>query len=184
MRFVETPIRGAFVIEPEIQEDAGGFFTIGFSAREFEAHGLSGRMVQANLARSYRKGTLRGMHYQVLPFGETKLFRCNRGANFHVIVDLRPDSPTYLRHFSVELSQDNRRALYVPALCAHGYQTLTDDAEAAYQVGEFYHPEAERGLRYDDPLLQISWPLPVSSISAKDLSWPDFQPEKSTILSA
>ena len=171
MRFVETPLSGAFVIEPELRENSGGFVATVFRASEFERRGLKSFIAQANAARSVRQGTLRGLHYQVVPFAETKLFRCTHGANFHVIVDLRSGSPTFLQHFTVELSAENRKSLYVPELFAHGYQTLTDEAEAAYQVGEFYQPGAERGLRYNDPALAIQWPLPVSSISPKDLSW-------------
>lgn len=133
---------------------------------------MNTRTVQCNLSFNHRAGTLRGMHYQAPPATETKLVRCVRGAIFDVIVDLRPNSPTFLQHVGVELTAENRRALYVPELFAHGYQTLTDDTEVLYMVGEFYTPGAERGLRYDDPALGIAWPLPVSAISEKDLAWP------------
>jgi dTDP-4-dehydrorhamnose 3,5-epimerase len=139
---------------------------------ELEAHGLNPRVVQCNVSYNHAKGTLRGMHLQLPPHGEVKLVRCTRGAIWDVIVDLRPGSPTHGQHFGVELSADNRRALYVPELFAHGYQALTDGAEVTYQVSEFYAPGFERGLRHDDPALGIEWPLPVSVISPKDAEWP------------
>lgn len=171
MRFEETPLAGAFVIEIEPHADDRGFFARAYCAREFEEHGLEPRVVQANLSYNRSKGTLRGMHYQAPPAGEAKLVRCIRGAIHDVIVDLRRDSPTYLQHVGVDLTAENRRALFVPALFAHGFQTLEDEVEVFYQVSEFYTPGAERGLRHDDPALGISWPLPVSEISDKDRSW-------------
>jgi dTDP-4-dehydrorhamnose 3,5-epimerase len=128
--------------------------------------------VQVKLSYNVSKGTLRGMHYQAPPAAEVKLVRCTRGAVWDIIVDVRPDSPTYLQHIGVELSAENRKSLYVPQLFAHGYQTLTDDAEVVYQVDEYYAPQTERGLRYDDPVLQLKWPIPVESVSKKDQSWP------------
>jgi dTDP-4-dehydrorhamnose 3,5-epimerase len=121
---------------------------------------------------NYNKGTLRGMHYQVPPAAETKFIRCVRGGIYDVIVDMRPESPTFLQHIGVELTADNRRALYIPEMFAHGFQTLSDDTEVLYLVGEFYTPGYERGLRYDDPALKLEWPLPVSVISEKDANWP------------
>jgi len=171
VRFEETPLAGAFVIELEPHADDRGFFARAYCAREFEEHGLEPRVVQANLSYNRSKGTLRGMHYQAPPAGEAKLVRCIRGAIHDVIVDLRPDSPTYLQHVGVDLTAENRRALFVPALFAHGFQTLEDEVEVFYQVSEFYTPGAERGLRHDDPALGISWPLEVSEISDKDRSW-------------
>lgn len=172
MIFTETKLGGAFVIDPEFREDERGFFARTFCQHEFAAHGLKVDVAQANLSFNHRAGTLRGLHFQRPPAAETKLVRCTRGAIVDVIVDLRPGSPTYLQHVAVELSEDNRRALYVPELFAHGYQTLTDGAEVTYQVGEFYTPGAEGGLRYDDPRLGIAWPLPVTVISDKDAAWP------------
>lgn len=172
MRFTETPLRGAFLLDFELREDDRGFFARSFCVKEFEAHGLDPRVVQCNVSYNHAAGTLRGMHLQLPPHGETKLVRCTRGAIWDVIVDLRPDSPTYGQHFGVELSAENHRALYVPALFAHGYQTLTEGAEVTYQVGEYYAPGYERGLRHDDPALGIRWPLPVSVISPKDATWP------------
>lgn len=172
MIFEETPLAGAFVIALDRRDDDRGFFSRAFCTQEFVDHGLKPVGVQCNLAANYRQGTLRGLHYQVPPAAEAKFFRCIRGANHHVIVDMRPDSPTYLRHFGIELSADNRLGLYVPELFAHGYQALTDGSEAFYMVSEYYTPGCERGLRYDDPQLNIQWPLAVTTISAKDTEWP------------
>ena len=176
MRFTPTKLGGAFLLDVERREDPRGYFARTFCRRELEAHGLKGDIAQANVAWSARKGTLRGMHYQVPPAAETKLVRCTRGAIWDVIVDLRPDSPTFLRHIGVELSADNGRQLFVPELFAHGYLTLADDTEVAYQVGEFYSPAAERGIRHDDPALGIEWPAPVAVLSGKDAAWPAFVP--------
>ena len=172
MRFEPTILRGAYVVTLERKEDDRGFFARTFCQQEFADHGLKPAVAQCNLSYNHKAGTLRGMHFQVPPAAETKLVRCTRGAVYDVIVDLRPDSPTYLRHVGVELSEDNHKALYVPELFAHGYQTLTDGAEVAYQVGEMYTPGYERGLRYDDPALGIKWPGPVTVISPKDASGP------------
>jgi dTDP-4-dehydrorhamnose 3,5-epimerase len=171
MIYTETKLRGAFIIEPELIRDERGAFTYLFESREAAAKGLRTNVVQVKLSYNIRKGTLRGMHYQAPPAAEVKLVRCTRGVVWDVIVDVRPDSPTYLQHIGVELSADNRKALYVPQMFAHGYQTLTDDAEVVYQVDEFYAPQHERGLRYDDPKLKINWPVPVDSISKKDHAW-------------
>ncbi|MGH2500468.1 MAG: dTDP-4-dehydrorhamnose 3,5-epimerase [Candidatus Limnocylindria bacterium] len=178
MRFRETALRGAFVVELEPRVDARGFFARAFCAEEFAAHGLRTSVAQSNIAFNHRRGTVRGMHYQLPPSAEAKLVRCTRGAVHDVIVDLRPGSATYGRHVAAVLSADDRRALYVPELFAHGYQTLVDDAEVFYQASEFYAPAAERGFRYDDAALGIAWPLPVSEISAKDAAWPAFVLER------
>jgi len=172
VKFTETTLSGAFIIDIEPRSDDRGFFARTFCQKEFEAHGLNPCVAQCNLSLNHKAGTLRGLHYQTPPATEAKLVRCIRGAIFDVIVDLRPDSPTYLQHVGVELSADNRRALYVPDLFAHGYQALTDGAEALYQVSEFYTPGVEAGLRYDDPALAIEWPLAATVISDKDQSWP------------
>jgi dTDP-4-dehydrorhamnose 3,5-epimerase len=166
--FTETKLKGAFVIDLDRRDDSRGFFARGFCQNEFEAHGLKPTIAQANIAHNVRKGTVRGMHFQFPPVAETKLVRCTRGAILDIIVDLRPESPTYLQHIEVELNEDNQRALYVPERFAHGYQALRDNTDTSYQVGEFYTPNAEGGLRYDDPRLGLRWPLPVSVISAKD----------------
>lgn len=172
MIFTETALKDAFIIDLEEKADARGFFARTFCAEEFAAHGLKPTVAQCNLSFNHQKGTLRGMHYQILPAAETKLIRCTQGAIYDVIIDMRPESPTYLSHIGVELTAENRRALYVPEMFAHGYQALTDGAEVVYQVGEFYTPGYERGLRYDDPLLGISWPLSATEMSEKDRNWP------------
>ena len=172
MIFTETPLRGAFVIDLEQRADERGFFARSFCAREFEEHGLRPLIAQANVSFNHRTGTLRGMHYQLPPATETKLVRCTRGAIYDVIVDLREGSPTHMQHFGVELTADNRSALYVPELFGHGYLTLTDGAEVEYQVSEFYTPGLERGMRHDDPALGIDWPVAVEVISEKDAAWP------------
>jgi dTDP-4-dehydrorhamnose 3,5-epimerase len=171
MIFTPTQLDGSFVIDLERREDDRGFFARAFCQHEFEEHGLEPVIAQANIAFNRRKGTMRGMHFQFPPSAETKLVRCTRGAILDIIVDLRPESPTYLEHVSVELTADNHRAIYVPGCFAHGYQVLEDMTETSYQVGEFYTPGAEGGLKYDDPGLGLSWPLPVTEISEKDLAW-------------
>jgi dTDP-4-dehydrorhamnose 3,5-epimerase len=174
MIFTETRLAGAYVIDPQLLQDDRGFFARSWCQREFEAHGLTPRVVQANLSYNKRKGTLRGMHYQLPPHAEAKLVRCTRGAILDVIADLRPGSATAGQWIGVELTAENHRMLYVPEGFAHGFQTLADDTEVTYQVSEFYTPGAERGVRYDDPALGITWPLPVSVISEKDRSWPAY----------
>ncbi len=171
MIFTETRLRGAFTIDIEPREDNRGFFARVFCQREFQEHGLKPVIAQANVAFNRHKGTVRGMHFQYPPAPETKLVRATRGAILDIIVDLRPESPTYLQHVAVELSADNHRALYVPERFGHGYQVLEDRTETSYEVGEFYTPGAEGGLRYDDPRLGLKWPLPVGEISAKDNGW-------------
>ena len=175
MRFTETKLKGAFILDLEMREDSRGFFARSFCQKEFESHGLKPMVAQCNLSFNHKKGTMRGMHYQVPPAAETKLVRCTRGAIYDVIVDLRPDSPTYLQHVGVELTEHNRKQLYVPEMFAHGYLTLTDHAEVTYQVGEFYTPGYERGIRFDDPALNIEWPVPIEVISDKDANWPGFE---------
>jgi dTDP-4-dehydrorhamnose 3,5-epimerase len=171
MIFTETKLRGAYIIDLERREDERGFFARAFCQKEFEAHGIKPLIAQANIASNRKKGTMRGMHFQFPPAAETKLVRCTRGAILDIIVDLRPESPTYLQHISVDLNEDNFRALYVPERFAHGYQVLRDNTDTSYQVGEFYTPGCESGLMYNDPELALSWPLPVSVISAKDQGW-------------
>jgi dTDP-4-dehydrorhamnose 3,5-epimerase len=168
MIFTETRLKGAFVIDLERRNDERGFFARAFCQNEFREHGLKPVIAQANIAKNQRVGTLRGMHFQYPPAAETKLVRCTRGAILDIIVDLRPESPTYLEHIAVELNEDNMTALYVPERFAHGYQALRDNTDTNYQFGEFYTPEAEGGLRYDEPQLGLKWPLPVSVVSPKD----------------
>lgn len=172
MKFTETPLKGAFVVELEPREDFRGFFARAYCEQEFAQHGLPDRFVQGNMSYNHKKGTVRGLHYQVPPALEAKFMRCIGGAIFDVIVDMRPGSPTYLQWFGLELSAANRKALYVPPLFAHAYQALTDGAEVFYLVSQFYTPGTERGLRPDDPALDIKWPLPIEVISEKDMSWP------------
>ena len=171
MIFTDTRLGGAFVIDLDRKEDNRGFFARAFCQREFEEHGLKPVIAQANVAFNRFKGTMRGMHFQFPPAPETKLVRCTRGAILDIIVDLRPESPTYLQHVAIELTADNHRALYVPERVAHGYQVLEDGTETSYQVGEFYTPSAEGGLRFDDPNLGLTWPLAVTEISDKDRGW-------------
>jgi len=168
MIFTETRLKGAFIIDLDRKTDERGFFARAFCQNEFREHGLKPIIAQANLASNAKKGTLRGMHFQYPPAAESKLVRCTRGAILDIIVDLRPESPTYLEHVAVELNEDNMTALYVPERFAHGYQTLRDNTDTSYQVGEFYTPNAEGGLRYADTRLGLRWPLPVSVISTKD----------------
>ena len=176
MIFSETELPGAYTIDVDPRRDERGFFARAWCAEEFSQHDLVTRVAQANVSYNVRRGTLRGMHYQLPPHAEVKIVRCTRGAIYDVIVDLRPASPTYRRWIGVELTADNRRMLYVPEGFAHGFQTLEDDTEAFYQVSEFYAPGAERGLRWDDPAFGIEWPLPESPIlSDKDRAWPDFE---------
>jgi dTDP-4-dehydrorhamnose 3,5-epimerase len=171
MIFTETKLAGAYIIDLERREDERGHFARAFCQNEFTEHGLNPTIAQANVAYNHAKGTLRGMHFQFPPAAETKLVRCPRGAILDIIVDLRPESPTYLQHVAVELNEENQRGLYVPERFAHGYQVLEDGTETSYQVGEFYTPGVEGGLMYDDPRLGLEWPLPVSVISEKDANW-------------
>jgi dTDP-4-dehydrorhamnose 3,5-epimerase len=172
MLITPTRLPGPMVIDIERREDDRGFFARTFCRDQFAVAGLEPHVEQCNLSYNHSAGTLRGMHYQLSPAEEAKLVRCVRGAIYDVIVDMRPESVTYLQHVAVELTADNRRALYVPAMFAHGFQTLTDGAEVTYQVDQAYTPGTEAGLRYDDPALAISWPVAVSVISPKDATWP------------
>ena len=178
MIYTQTKLRGAYVIAPEPIRDDRGYFSYLFDAREAESHGLRAGLAQVKLSFNHHKGTVRGMHFQVPPAAEVKIVRCPRGAVWDVIVDFRPDSPTYLQSFGVELSAENHLALYVPQMFAHGYQTLEDNTEVVYQVDEYYSPKDERGYRWNDPAIAVQWPLPISSISKKDESWPALQPAK------
>ena len=168
MIFTETKLKGAFIVDVERRADERGFFARAFCQKEFAAHGLKSVIAQANVAHNLRQGTVRGMHFQFPPAAETKFVRCTRGAILDIIVDLRPESPTYLEHVVVELSEENMRGLYVPERFAHGYQVLLDGTDTTYQVGTFYAPQLEGGLRYDDPHLCLCWPMPASVVSEKD----------------
>ena len=171
MLFTETKLPGAFIIDVDRHEDSRGFFGRVFCQEEFAARGLKRLVAQANVGSNLRRGTVRGMHFQYPPAAETKYVRCVRGAILDIIVDLRPESTTYLKHVAIELTADNQRGLYIPERFGHGYQTLEDRTDTIYMVGEFYTPGMEGGLRHDDPELGLEWPLPVEVISAKDRSW-------------
>jgi dTDP-4-dehydrorhamnose 3,5-epimerase len=171
MIFSETKLSGAFILDPERREDNRGHFARTFCQHEFEAHGLKPVIAQANAAFNRYKGTLRGMHFQFPPKAETKLVRATRGGIVDIIVDLRPESPTFLEHVAVELTAANGRSLYVPERFAHGYQVLEDGTETTYQVGEFYAPDTEGGLSPFDPDLGLAWPLETTEISEKDAGW-------------
>ena len=178
MIFTETTLKGAFLIDPERREDERGFFARTWCQREFESHGVREQWVQCNISFNRKKGTLRGLHYQTPPYEEAKLIRCTRGAVYDVIIDLRPDSPTFTRWVAVDLTADDRRMLYIPEGFAHGFQTLTDDAEIFYQMSQFYAPAYASGVRWDDPALSIAWPADERTISARDRSYPDFLPRR------
>lgn len=174
MQFTETSVLGARLIDLKRIEDDRGFFARSWCARELKAHGLSAELAQANVGFSIAKGTLRGMHFQRQPESEVKLVRCTMGAVYDVVVDLRPDSPTHKCWAAYELTAKNRRQLYVPEGCAHGYQTLVDNTEIIYLTSRFYAPEQATGVRYDDPAFGIHWPLEVTSISEADRGWLDY----------
>ncbi len=171
MRFTETRLNGVFIIEPEPIEDERGFFARTFCIREFKAHGLDPCVAQSSLSYNKKKGTLRGMHYQIPPNEETKLVRCTSGSIYDVIVDLRPTSSTFKRWISVVLTEENRTMLYIPKGFAHGFQTLEDETEVFYQMSEFFDPACARGLPWDDATLSISWLMQPTVISRKDQSF-------------
>jgi len=174
MLFSDTSLKGAYIIDIEKVEDERGFFARAWCQDEFRANDLITDWVQGNLSVNKRMGTLRGLHYQIAPFAETKLVRCTRGAFFDVILDLRPDSSTFGEWFGVRLSADEHRMLYVPEGIAHGFVTLVDNTEASYLVSQFYKPHAEAGVRYNDPAFGIQWPLEIQFISKKDTNWPNY----------
>jgi len=175
MKFIETKLKGAYIIEIEPIEDERGFFARSFCQKEFEEHGLNPRIIQCNISFNKKKGTIRGMHYQVAPYQEAKIVSCTNGAIYDVIIDLRKKSLTYCQWFAVELSAEAYKMLYIPEGFAHGFQTLEDNTAVFYQMSEFYHPECARGVRWNDPVFGIKWPLLVKIISKKDLSYKDFK---------
>lgn len=175
MIFKKTKIKDAHIIELEKLEDDRGFFARTWDAKEMKNLGLDSKICQANMSRSVKKGTIRGLHYQLHPYGEAKVIKCTKGAIFDVIIDLRPKSPSYLKWMGVELSDTNHRMLYVPKYCAHAFLTLEDNTEVSYLVSQFYTPNSERGIRYNDSAFKIKWPIKVSVVSEKDKSWPDFK---------
>ncbi|SRR5579884_1691307 len=173
MIFTETKLKGAYLIDLERLEDERGYFARSWCQREFLNHGLDPKVVQCNVSFNKKKGTLRGMHYQLPPFAEAKLVRCTRGALYDVIIDLRPNAPTFLQWMAVELTAENARMLYIPKGFAHGFQTVEDNTEVFYQMSEFYSPESARGVRWNDPLFKITWPDAERTISAKDQQYED-----------
>lgn len=175
MIFKQTRLPGAFLLELEQREDARGFFARTFCRKEFEAHGINPEVAQCNVSVNRRKGTLRGMHYQTAPHQEAKLVRCVRGAIFDAIIDLRPESASYGQWAGFELSEASYKMLYVPGEFAHGYLTLTEHTEVIYQVSEFYSPECERGIRWNDPTFGIEWPITPELVSDKDAAHPLFK---------
>ena len=175
MFLTQTALPGAMLIDLELKPDSRGFFARTFCREELSQAGLDPMVEQCGVAYNHLAGTVRGMHFRLPPAAEAKLVRCTRGAILDIIVDMRPDSSTYVQHVAVELTADNRRALYVPPMFAHGYQTLADATEVSYQFSERYTPELERGLRFDDPALALPWPMPVTIVSDKDQEWPLMQ---------
>lgn len=178
MKFLEIPLEGAFIIELEPIEDARGLFARSFCKREFVAHGIPFEVAQCNISTNRKRGTLRGMHYQAAPHEEAKVVSCNRGAVYDVAVDMRRGSPTYLKWFGIELTEDNCKMLFIPKGFAHGFQTLEDMSTVHYLMSEFYHPESARGLRWDDPGIGILWPVADPIVSDKDAALPLFKPER------
>lgn len=174
MLFNKTPLDGAYLIELDKKSDERGFFARFFCTKEFTKHGLEAQFVQINNSMSKNRGTLRGIHYQLAPMAETKLVRCLSGALYDVIVDLRKDSKTFLNWYGAELTAENRRMMYVPKGFGHAFLTLEENTEALYLVSQFYSPENERGLRFNDPRINIAWPFTPTTISEKDLKHPDF----------
>lgn len=175
MKFTPTPIQGAFLIDMEPRADDRGMFARLFCQREFQSHGIETNYVQTNVSLCAKRGTVRGLHWQCHPHGEAKLSRCTRGEIYEAFVDLRPESPSYRQWFGVLLDENSHRAIFVPPGCANGYQSLTDGAEATYSASAFYTPDAERGLRWNDPSFDIPWPIRDNVIlSAKDATWPDW----------
>lgn len=174
MNFRETALRGALIIELERKEDHRGFFARTWCAEEFAAHGLNPKLVQCSISYNKKKGTLRGMHYQAVPYEETKLVRCTAGAIYDVIIDLRPNSPTYTKHVAATLTAQNHHMLYIPEGFAHGFQTLEDHTEVSYQMSEYYVSKFARGVRWNDPAFSIQWPEDVRIITDRDSHYPDF----------
>ncbi|MGK5087807.1 dTDP-4-dehydrorhamnose 3,5-epimerase [Bdellovibrionota bacterium FG-2] len=175
MKFVTTPLEGVMALELEKSEDARGFFARSCDTEAFSRQGLKGEFRQCSVSFNHKKGTVRGMHFQCAPKAETKLVRCTRGAILDIVVDLRPESPTFCKSFGIELTQENHRSLYIPEGIAHGFQTLEDCSEVYYQISPDYSPEHSRGARWNDPRFSIHFPLPISIISDRDLAFPDFK---------
>ncbi|HJQ10613.1 MAG TPA: dTDP-4-dehydrorhamnose 3,5-epimerase [Gemmatimonadaceae bacterium] len=175
MIFLPAPLAGAFILEMEKKADHRGYFARTWCRHELEARGLEGSLVQCSVSHNTKRGTLRGMHWQAAPHAEVKIVRCTRGAIWDVIIDLRPDSPTYMMNFGIELASNAGRALYIPEGMAHGFVTLEDESEVFYQMSEFYEPAAARGARWNDPAFGIDWPIADPIIHPRDASYPDFE---------
>jgi dTDP-4-dehydrorhamnose 3,5-epimerase len=173
MKFTETPLSGAFILEVNKLEDDRGFFGRSWCRKELEEHGIMSNICQINTSRTLRKGTIRGMHFQADPWQEQKFVRCTRGRIFDVMVDLRPESPTFLKWFGTELTEDNYKIAFIPENFAHGFVSLVDDCEVYYPVTQFYTPGAEHGFRWNDPLVNIQWPVEIQHASEKDRNHPD-----------
>ena len=174
MIFIETRLKGAFIVDILRLEDERGFFGRSWCLDEFKEHGLNNKLTQCNISFNKKQGTLRGIHYQVAPYEEAKLVRCTMGEIYDVIIDLRPASPTFTNWIAIELTAENRRALYIPEGFAHGFQTLTDNTEVFYQMSEIHHPESARGIRWNDPVFNVSWPITTMVISEKDNNYPNW----------
>ena len=175
MEFKETILKGSFVVDLSKLEDERGFFARAFCNEEFKNENLVSEIVQANISFNKLKGTLRGMHYQKTPYQETKFIRCIKGSIFDIIIDLRKESPTYKKHFGIELTAENRSALFVPKDFAHGFITLEDNTEVIYMVSQSYVPDAEEGIRWDDSQFNLNWPIKPTNISPKDAHWSVFE---------
>lgn len=175
MLFRKTKLPGVFEIHIESKPDERGFFARTWCQKEFESQGLNSKLVQCNLSFNKRRGTLRGMHYQAAPYAEAKLVRCSKGAIYDVVLDLRPDSPTFKDWIAVVLTADKRNMVYVPERCAHGFLTVEDESEVTYQMSEFHNAESARGVRWNDPAFNIVWPEKVQVISERDRTYPDFK---------
>ncbi len=178
MIFTETQLKGLYIIEPERLADERGFFARTWCQKELASHGLENRLVQCSISYNPKKGTLRGMHFQTSPWEEVKIVRCTSGEIYDVVIDLRPDSPTFKKWFGLNLSQEERNMLYIPKGFAHGFMTLSDEVEVFYQMSEFYSPDHSGGLRWNDPAFGIRWPMAVQLISERDNTYPDFEPNK------
>lgn len=174
MIFTETKLKGAFIVEPERLEDQRGFFARSWCRREFKDHGLNENLAQCNISFNKKRGTLRGMHYQTPPHEEARLVRCTMGALYDVIIDLRITSASFRHWVALELTDENRKMIYIPEGFAHGFLTLADNTEAFYQMSEFYAPRFSRGVRWDDPAFNIHWPIEVKVLSERDKDYPDF----------
>ena len=174
MQFLQTQLSGVWLIEAEPARDHRGFFARTFCTDEFARHGLVASFVQHSISHSSRRGTLRGMHFQIEPHAEVKVVSCLKGGIWDVVIDLRPESPGFGKHLGVELTAENRRQLYIPKGFAHGFITLADDTDVGYLISQFYEPLAARGVRYNDPRFAIAWPLAPAVVSDKDMTWPDF----------